>query len=74
MREAANPHHLKAACERFNIAHPVGSEVQFQRCTGAEWHTTRVRHEAYVLSGHSAVCFLDGVSGCFSIDFTRPVQ
>ena len=28
---------------------------------------TKVRHEAFVLSGHSAVAFFEGIRGCYAI-------
>jgi hypothetical protein len=35
--------------------------------------TTRTRSAAYVLSGHTAVVFVDGVSGCVALDAVNPV-
>lgn len=57
----------------FNAKYPVGTPVLLKKDFGDEVKTT-VRHAAYILSGHSAVAFFEGVSGCYCIDGrVRPV-
>ncbi|WP_374650281.1 hypothetical protein [Rhizorhabdus sp.] len=34
---------------------------------------TRTRSKAEVLSGHSAVIWLDGISGCYLLDRVTPI-
>lgn len=65
---------LRQDCAAFNRAHPVGTAVEFQRCPGAEWKRVIVEKPAFVLSGSSVVCFLQGVGSCFNIKFIRPVR
>jgi len=58
---------LQAACDAFNAAVPVGSSVVVTLDRG-EKRITNTRSAAQVLSGHSAVIWLDGVSGCYLLD------
>ena len=53
----------------FNEAYPVGSEVMLRKDT--ETIATKVTAPAQVLSGHSAVGWFEGVSGCYSIEDGR---
>ena len=60
---------LLEMCERWNEAHPIGTEVWFYPVIGG--NTVRVRKTrsaAYVLSGHTAVVFLEGESGCVALE------
>lgn len=50
----------------FNRKFPVGSEVFLRKDSGEV--RTRVQRPAIILSGHSAVAFFEGVSGCYAID------
>lgn len=58
---------LQKECDDFNEKYPVGTEVLLKKDFVDEPVKTSVRHEAYVLSGHSAVAFFNGVSGCYAI-------
>lgn len=71
MRKPPSPKQLEAACARWNAAHPVGTKVIVRRDGGQE-EETATRSEALVLSGHSAVIWLDGISGCYLLDRVRP--
>lgn len=53
--------------EAWNIEHPVGSNVTVMRDNGDALQT-KVTHEAVLLGGHSPVAWVDGISGCYSID------
>jgi hypothetical protein len=56
-------------CDRWNKQCAVGSLVRFYPVTGrAEYRLRRTRSEAYMLSGHTAVVFLEGESGCVALD------
>lgn len=54
-------------CESWNRANPVGTTVDVARDNGTV-ERTRTRSEAYILSGHSAVVMLEGISGCYLLD------
>lgn len=58
---------LQAACDKFNAAHQVGAAVTVQ-LDGGEVRETFTTSEAQVLSGHSAVIWLDGIRGCYLLD------
>jgi hypothetical protein len=60
---------LEAQCQRFNESHPIGAEVWYHPVIGrpecAKWKTAS---KAYVMSGHTAVVFLEGFRGCVALD------
>lgn len=58
---------LQAACDKFNAAHQVGAAVSVELDSG-EIRETVTTSEAQVLSGHSAVIWLAGISGCCDLD------
>lgn len=60
---------LAAQVASFNENAPVGTEVFYHPVIGGiESRRTKVTHAAYVLSGHTAVCFVEGVRGCVALD------
>lgn len=61
------------ACDEFNAAHPVGAAVTVL-LDGGEVRETVTTSEAQVLSGHSAVIWLKGVSGCYLLDRVTAVK
>lgn len=63
---------LQAACDKFNASNPVGAAVTVRLDSG-EVRETVTTSEAQVLSGHSAVIWLKGVSGCYLLDRVTPV-
>ncbi len=62
---------LQAACDKFNAAHQVGAAVSVELDSG-EIRNTFTTSEAQVLSGHTAVIWLDGVRGCYLLDRVSP--
>lgn len=58
---------LQQQCDAWNAAHPVGCDVVLAHDNGTAL-PTKTRSEAQILSGHSAVIWLDGVSGCYLLD------
>jgi hypothetical protein len=62
---------LQVACDKFNAAHPVGTAVKVQ-LDGGELRETVTTSEAQVLSGHSAVIWLKGISGCYLLERVTP--
>lgn len=64
---------LQATCDKFNAAHQVGAAVTVRLDSG-ETRETITTSEAQVLSGHSAVIWLKGISGCYLLDRVKPVK
>lgn len=56
----------------WNARYPVGQAVTVRRDNG-ESVTTTTRSEAELLSGHSAVVWLEGISGCYLLERVTPV-
>lgn len=63
---------LQAACDAFNQKNPVGAPVFVQLDGRDEPFATTTRSEAQILSGHSAVIWLDNVSGCYLLYRVTP--
>lgn len=59
---------LQTACDEFNIKYPVCTEVLLKKDGVDEPVATKVRHEACVMGGHSAVAFFEGISGSYLAD------
>lgn len=60
---------LAERCERFNERYPVGTAMNYHPVIGEQAKVVvRVTSAAYVLSGHTPVCFVEGVSGCVALD------
>ncbi len=58
---------LQRQCDDFNSRYPVGQRVAVKRDSG-ETMITSTRSKAEVLSGHTAVIWLDGIRGCYMLD------
>jgi hypothetical protein len=50
--------------ENWNLKRPVGTKVTVHLDSGEARETT-TRSKAEMLSGHTAVVWLDGVAGCY---------
>lgn len=57
----------QVACDRWNAANPVGTEVYLTK-DGGKIVETKTRSEAYVCNGGYPVIFLEGVSGYYLLD------
>ena len=68
--EPPSPAKLQAQCDRWNKTHNVGVCVRVRKDNG-DLFVTVTKSEAYVLSGHSAVIHVEGISGCYSLDRVR---
>ena len=55
---------LEAECATFNAAVAIGDQVAVRLDDGTTKLTT-TRTAAQVLSGHTAVVWLDGITGCY---------
>lgn len=56
----------------WNAQYPVGHAVTIRRDSG-NTITTKTTAPAELLSGHSAVIWLEGVSGCYLLSRVTPV-
>lgn len=60
---------LQKQCDIWNRACPIGTEVQFHPVINAPAYRLRkTRSQAEILSGHTAVIWLEGESGCVALD------
>lgn len=66
-----NEKRLQAICNRFNASCQVGGRVVVKIDFSDELRVTKTRSEAYVLSGHSAVVMLEGISGSYCLTHVR---
>ena len=64
MRKKNNP---EREAQLFNIAAVVGMPVRYRNDRGREIET-KLRTVASVVGGHSAVVWLEGVSGCVAVN------
>ncbi len=62
---------LEAERDRFNEMHAIGADVFVQLDGKDEPFLTKTRSAAEILSGHSAVVWLENVRGCYSLDRVR---
>ncbi len=62
---------LQKQCDDFNKKYPVGTDVLLKKDFDPVLFKTKIRSEAYVLSGHTAVAFFEGVSGCYDIESVK---
>ena len=57
--------------EAWNTRVQVGDMVEYRGHPGAEPKTFKTRTAAELLSGHTAVVWLEGKSGCVAVDACR---
>ena len=72
-RRPKTPLELRDQVVAFNTRFPVGVKVSVRMDDGRSRITT-TRAPAEVLSGHSAVIWLDGISGCYLLDRVSPLE
>ena len=66
---------LQRECDRWNKANPVGTTVKYHPVIrGPKFAITTTKSTAYVLSGHTAVLFVEGISGCVAMDACEPIE
>lgn len=63
---------LALQVENWNLKHAVGTPVTLRK-DNDEVMLTKTRSEAQVLSGHSAVIWVEGVAGCYLLDRVEAV-
>ncbi|WP_157410210.1 hypothetical protein [Sphingobium xenophagum] len=66
------PKYAQRQVDNWNKHYPVGQAVTVRRDNGSTI-TTKTRSPAELLSGHSAVVWLDGISGCYLLNRVTPV-
>ena len=66
-RMQPNPRKLAAAIRRWNSSNKIGARVSYTKDDG-RFLTTCTRSDASILSDHTAVIWLDGISGCVALD------
>lgn len=67
-----NPKAIQRQVDQWNERHPVGQAVTIRRDNG-DIITTKTTSAAELLSGHSAVVRLEGISGCYLLSRVTPV-
>lgn len=66
---------LQARCDNWNSKYPIGTKVEYHPTIGEPAHRVRkTKTLAQILSGHTAVIWLDGESGCVALDACVPVN
>ena len=58
---------MQAKVEAFNKRNPIGTNVIVVKDLG-EQVKTKVQYPAEVLSGHTPVVWLEGISGCYLLN------
>ena len=61
---------MQSKVEVFNKKHPIGSAVTVIKDFG-EQVETQVKYPAEILSGHTPMVWLEGISGCYMLDRVR---
>jgi hypothetical protein len=64
---------LQAECDAFNAMCPVGGRVAVNTDKSDKPRITTTRTEAKIMAGHTAVVWMDGISGCWSLGHIEPV-
>lgn len=59
---------LQKQCDDWNKVNPVGCDVGLRKDGDDKLTLTKTRSEAQILSGHTAVIWLEGISGCYMLD------
>jgi len=73
--EAPTLAQLQAQCDAWNAKHAEGTMVSYEEVVGdGETFRGRTQSEAQVLSGHSAVVWLKGKSGCVCLEHCTAVK
>jgi hypothetical protein len=71
--QSATTRRLQEQVDNFNTHHPIGADVSVLRDNG-DRIATKIRFKAEVLGGHSAVIWLEGISGCYLLDRVSALQ
>jgi len=69
-RRKQNP---QTQVDAWNAKYPIGTKVGYSSFPGAELKVTLTTTEAQVLSGHTAVVWIEGVSGCVCVENCKAI-
>lgn len=64
----------QAECDAFNAKCAIGGKVSVKLDFIDEPRITVTTSEAEILSGHSAVVWLEGIRGCYQLDRVTPIK
>ena len=65
---------LQATVDKWNASNPIGTMVSYQEIIGdGETHRGVSISEAQILSGHSAVIWMEGKRGCVCLEHCTAV-
>lgn len=64
---------MGAAVAAWNAANKIGAPVSYRNDSGKA-ELTKTRSSAEILSGHSAVIWLDDVRGCVLLDRVNAIE
>lgn len=64
---------LQAECDAFNAKCPIGGPVRLKVDGSDKPRYTTTRSEAQIMSGHSAVVWMNGVSGSYLLSHVTPI-
>lgn len=73
MARLNNPKAQQRKVDDWNARYPVGQAVNV-RIDGGGTVQTKTRSPAELMSGHSAVIWLEGVSGCYLLSHVTAVE
>jgi hypothetical protein len=73
-RETQTQKWLQSEVDTFNSKVPVGGAVDYFEIPGAPLQRFKTRTEAQILSGHTAVVWLEGKSGCVCVSHCIPAE
>ncbi len=68
---------LQSTVDRFNARYPVGTRVRCWKGAGGRHKPsslTRTVTRASVLSGHTAVVWVEGETGCIALTDVAPIR
>jgi hypothetical protein len=66
---------LELQVENWNLKWPIGTEVDFHPVIdNPVCRRRKTRSKADILSGHTAVIWLEGESGCVALEACVPVE
>lgn len=71
MKTATQVMKLQSKCDAWNKQHTIGTRVLLTKDDGARY-LRKTRSAAEVLSGHSAVIWLDDERGCWLLERCEP--
>jgi len=72
MRTPPTPQQQQSEVNRWNALYKTGQSVSVRLDDGSE-KPTKTNSDAWLLSGHTAVIMLEGISGAYSLERVRAI-